>query len=298
MLPLIGSGLLVLLFVDVFLTVFHAQGRGGPLNRMQNRLLWGLFRALGVRRSGEPRSAFLAFGAPAIVMITLVIWVAVLVVGYALIFYPYIENFRVSPGSLRAPWAEALYFSGYTAATLGFGDLVPEREVLRLLAPLEAFSGFALLSVSVTYLLAIYRELISMQTLATNIAGYFRAVAVRAEILDDRHQEAVARWAEGVTSELLHVLQAHHQYPILHYFRPSKRDRALPVQLGRLLELRRVAVHPSLASLADALDTYIDEVNRHFVPTGVPLDAASAAADNTERAHQRLIRYMCYEPGD
>lgn len=295
MLPLIGIGLLCLLGADVFLTVFHAQGRGGPVNRMQKRLLWGVFRRLGVRRGGEPRAALLALGAPASVVITLTLWVAVLVVGYALIFYPYVGDFRVSPENLRTPWTEALYFSGYTAATLGFGDLVPDREVLRLLAPLEAFSGFALLSVSVTYLLAIYRELISMQTLATNIAGYFRAVDVRAELFPDKgHRDAVARWTEGVNSQLLHVLQAHHQYPILHYFRPSDTDLALPVQLGRLLELRDLTVHPSLASLKDSLQTYLNEVSRVFVPRSISFAAENAACDDTEQAHRRLLRYMRY----
>lgn len=55
------------------------------------------------------------------------------------------------------------------------GDIVADGEVLRLLTALESFSGFALLSASVTYLLAVYRELIAVQSLASNVAGYFRA---------------------------------------------------------------------------------------------------------------------------
>jgi hypothetical protein len=108
-------------------------------------------------------------------VLTVLVWVVLLVVAFALIYHPWINSFLVSPGSLRVHWLEALYYSGYTAATLGFGDLVPDHELLRLLAPLEAFLGFAVLSASITYLSSVFRELVSMHTLATNIAGYFGA---------------------------------------------------------------------------------------------------------------------------
>lgn len=175
MLPLVGVALLALLFADVFLTVFHAQGHGGPLNRSQNRAMWTLFSAVGVRADGAPRAKLLAFAAPVMAIAALASWVVLLVFAFALIYFPSVQTFLVSPGQIRTPWVEALYFSGYTAATLGLGDMVPESEGLRLLAVLESFSGFAILSASVTYLLAVYRELVTMQSLASNVAGYFRA---------------------------------------------------------------------------------------------------------------------------
>ena len=47
------AGLLVLAFVgmDVFITVFHPEGHGGPLTRRQNRLVWGLWKATAPRGS-------------------------------------------------------------------------------------------------------------------------------------------------------------------------------------------------------------------------------------------------------
>ncbi|CAN5255201.1 hypothetical protein BH24PSE2_BH24PSE2_07970 [soil metagenome] len=54
MLALVGIAVLALLFADVFLTVFHAQGHGGPLSRVQNRTIWALFRTAGARAAGAP----------------------------------------------------------------------------------------------------------------------------------------------------------------------------------------------------------------------------------------------------
>lgn len=292
----------MLLAADVFFTVFHSGGRGGLVNRRQNRLVWALFRGVGARLNGTRRERWLSYGGPALIVVTLVVWVLWLVAGFALVYFPYVSTFLVSPGSLRLPWAEALYYSGYTAATLGFGDVVAEHEALRLLSVVEALSGFALVSVSTTYLLAVYRELLAMQALASNIAGYFRSVEVEREIAAGGvGEEAVARWTEAVAAQLLHILEAHFQYPILHYFRTGEESRALPVQLGHLVDLRRWTreartsggAHPSLASLADAVEVYLREVEANFIPGRAELGEL-VEGDDTAGAHRRLLTYMCY----
>lgn len=258
-----GVALLTILVVDIFLTVFHAQGRAGPLTRWQSRAIWTLFRH-------APASAQ-SFAAPLMIVQTLLLWALMFVVGYAFIYYPFITGFLVSPGPLRARISESLYFSGIAGATLGTGDLVPNRDALRLLSVVQAFSGFALISVSISYLLATHRELIGMRALAHDIAGWFRVNDPDTSI---HYPEAVARWCEQVDLRLLHVLHAHFQYPILQYFHPSNTDWALAVQLQHLLELRNATSqgshplhrHPSCNALFSTVDDYVGEVVRNFVP--------------------------------
>jgi hypothetical protein len=286
-LPLLGGAILLLLLADVFLTVFHPQGRGGPLTHWQNRAVWTSFRRLGRRAD-----SWLSFAAPAMAVLTVLVWVVLLVGAFALIVYPWIGSFLVSPGSLRVRWIEALYYSGYTAATLGFGDLVPDAEPLRLLAPIEAFLGFAILSASITYLSSVFRELVSMHTLAVNISGYFNAAAeTTLESAGDSQRQAFARWAEGVNTSLLHALQAHFQYPILHYFRPTDEERALPPQLEHLLAVRRqlrgddgaasagLRDHPSVRSLVGSVERYLKTVEEYFIPEDFAVDQRTGAED-------------------
>lgn len=301
-LPTLGIAILLLLFADVFLTVFHPQGRGGPLTHAQNRGVWASFRRIG-RRS----PLWLSFAAPAMAVLTILVWVTLLVGAFALIVYPWIGSFLVSPGSLRVHWVEALYYSGYTAATLGFGDVVPDHELLRLLAPVEAFLGFAILSASITYLLAVFRELVSMHTLAANIAGYFDA-GTDATLQTASHEQTqgFARWADGVNTSLLHALQAHFQYPILHYFRPTNEERALPPQMDHLLELRRRVQAPdgsaattlqddlSVRSLVGSVERYLKTVEEYFIPKTFAVNERTERMEEPERAHDRLMRYMCY----
>lgn len=307
LLPAIGTGMLLLLALDVFLTVFSPHGRGGPVNRRQNRALWALFRATGRRRDGSARDAWLSLAAPIMVVSTLAVWVVWLVVGFALVYYPWIESFLVSPGTLRGPWVGALYYSGYTAATLGLGDVVAPSDALRLLTVVEAFGGFALLSISVTYFLAIYRELVSMQSLAADISGLFHGGEEQVLAFTRKEgYEALARWCEQLSGGLSKILLAHFQYPVLHYFRPRKRSRALPVQLGSLLRLRDLVVedadsevlstlsgHPSYLALGNAVESYLDDVDQLFVP-GRARELASSGTSRIGQAHARLESYMLY----
>lgn len=309
--PLLGAALLVLLATDVFLTIFHPRGRGGAVQARLSHGTWGAFRWAG-RRLGEPsRSKLLSFGGPAIVLLVLAAWLLVLVLGFALIYYPWMEDFLVSPGTLRSRWGEALYYSGYTAVTLGTGDLIADHEPLRLLAPVQAFGGFALLSASVTYLLSVYRELMALEQTAAAIHGYHRIGALE-ELGERESGDAAARWAERLDRNLLHLLQAYHQYPVLHYFRPESPARSLPVQLGRLLHVRAAvrkadeppeegrgsdtAFPPSVRSLVDSVEAYVAEVDDEFVRVVAEAESPPPGADRVERAHRRLLRYMAYPP--
>lgn len=291
-----GTAIILLLIADVFGTIAHPEGRGGPLNRRQNRLLWRTFR----RITPERREQWLSYGAPLMVGWTLIFWVLLLILGFTLVYLPWIDTFLVSPGSLRTPVLEAFYFSAYTASTLGFGDVVANEESLRLLGPVQATIGFALVSVSVTYLLSTYREVLQKHTTAAVISGWLDANEVTG--LGDTRSlpaDAVDRWASDVDSSLRKVLEAHFLYPILHYFRASKEDSALPVQVARLVALRGTETPawvgeecPSLRALFATVDDYLERIDELFLPPGFNDRGAAGDGHNAAARADRLLRYM------
>lgn len=234
-----GTGLLVLavLCLDVFRTVFHAEGRGGPLNRRQNRLIWGVVRAVGTA-GGRARPGVLALGGSVIAVTTIVVWGILLVAGFWLLYLPHVASFHYSPGEPGNLTVEAAYYSGMIASTLGLGDMVAPDGWLRIATVIQALAGFALLTVGVTYILGVYRELLTAQTLASTIHARFRAGP------DDLHPADLARtdamdWDRSMALRLAHALEAHYNYPILHYFRPAQDRRSLPAQVALLLDLER-----------------------------------------------------------
>lgn len=307
MFPLMGVLLLLLLLVDVFRTVFQPHGHGGPLSRRQNHLVWNVFRSTGLRRDGTVRAGWLALAGPVLAVLTPLLWVVLLVAGFALVYYPWVSHFRVSSGGERIPWVQAIYYSGSTATTLGPGDVAARVPALRLVTVVEAFSGFALITASLSYVLAVYREMGIVSTLARAISVHFPDGASRLpRRADAPHLDAWGRWLGSIGEQLLHVHQALSQYPILHYFRVADRDESLPVQLGALLVLRRqlgangaadgdgLASHPGWLSLRAALEVLLNGVEDSFVPARVEAAGALPDADSTERAYAKLLRYMGY----
>ena len=138
-----------------------------------------------------------------------------------------------------------------------------------------------------------------MRSVSLSIAGYFRATPVqRVTSAEPGVFEATARWSERIADRIVHTQQAHFQYPILHYFRPADDSWALPIQLGKILELRQSAragrdngmtAHPSYGALFEAVDDYIADMNTHFVPG--PMGRSER---DIQAALQRIRTYMAY----
>lgn len=301
--PAGGALLLLLLATDVFQTAFHAEGRGGPIHRKQNRLIWNAVR-WAATVGGRTRPQLLSIGGPVIAIATIATWSILLLAGFSLIYLPYVLDFHFSPGQPGSAIVEAFYYSGIIAATVGQGDVVAPGSTLRMLTILEAVSGYALVTVAVTYVLAVYRELIDSQALAS-------AMEARLPWGPETNEAGVdldPEWARSITLRLSHVLEAHYNYPILHYFRPSRSARALPFQVARLLatggegsERRDGTPAPSAAgsgsrrALRAMIRRYIAEVHRLFVDQerepGEDLD--------DERARlEEILSMMVYDQPD
>jgi hypothetical protein len=297
LLPALGTGILLLLAGDVFITVFHPEGHGGPLTQRHNSAVWWVWKK--VAPAGRWRDGWLGVGGPALAVLTPALWALLLVLGFALLYYPWIDRFLVSPGSLRAHWAEAFYFSGFTAATLGTGDIVPDLVALRVLSILQALSGFALLSAALSYILAIYRENGRKTTLASDLALHYR-IGHAGDSPPSLQQER-ERWLEHVARELIHLIQAHAQYPILHYFRGTDPRNSITLQLAPLIDLARSTrpaatrpggSTPGAALVSGALERYLAASDRRFV-RGHP---ASSSDDDLDQKYRRLLGYLAYDP--
>ncbi len=71
--------------------------------------------------------------------------------NFAVLYYflPITGLFKVGEQSHLGSFAESVYYSGVTLATLGYGDVVPTYWVSRLLALYEVFTGILIIAVAV-----------------------------------------------------------------------------------------------------------------------------------------------------
>ena len=114
----------------ITLTLLHPTARG-RLSDATNRLTGTVARALSLR---VLRGRWLSYAGPLAVAGDLLGWVLCLWVGYALVYLPFIGSFSFDRDT---PFAgeglfEALYVSGTSLTTVGFGDVVATGTALRL----------------------------------------------------------------------------------------------------------------------------------------------------------------------
>ena len=229
-----GAAIVAATLRDIFHSLLHPGGRG-RLGLLVMRGTWLAFRAIGVRRPGA-----LAVAGPAALVAVLGSWALALATGWALVIWPWMPDAFVfaqglDPGAHPA-LTDAAYLSLVTLTTLGFGDITPVDGWLRVLLPLEALLGFALLTASISWLLALYPPLSRRRQLAYELF-LLREAARAADVRDVLvGQHALSLYAD-LTSRLAAVQRDLVTFPVTYYFRDEDERFILAAQVPYLLEL-------------------------------------------------------------
>ncbi|HYG10877.1 MAG TPA: potassium channel family protein [Pyrinomonadaceae bacterium] len=238
-----AAGLLVLLFVayDVYATILDASGRSGPLSGWVNRCVWVVTRSLAHRFSRQRRHRLLNLVGPMLMPALIVLYILLLITGFALIYLPRMpSHFNVLPEATNASWIDSLYFSGVTLTTLGYGDITPRTPFVRFFALIEGASGFALISLAVTYLITVYSALERKRVIAlsfyhqaeegADVAGF-----ITHHFFAGRFHgfEVVLRTAARDINELQ---ESHVEHPVIHYFHPVAVHKSMPRVFFLILE--------------------------------------------------------------
>jgi hypothetical protein len=237
------SGVLLSLLVaaDVYVTILDDRPRVGPLGDTLNRTAWRVGITIARRLSRTRRHRSLNLIGPLLLPSLIIVYLVFLTFGFGLIYYPRLPTlFKVSQSFGEPGFWDAIYFSGMTLTTAGFGDITPHTRAMRILAVGESASGVALISLAVTYLLTVYGALQRKRAVAlsfyhqagegANVAGF-----VAHHFVVDRFVglEGVLRTA---ARDLQSLLESHIEHPILHYFHTVEVYKSLPRVLFIALE--------------------------------------------------------------
>ncbi|MDX2355364.1 potassium channel family protein [Dietzia sp. PP-33] len=227
---IVGAVIIVVGLVDMFRALLHPSGEGVLSNAVMSAL-WSVSRRVGHR----PGSAV----GPAGMVATVLVWVMMQGLGWALIYFPHIPGgFNYSPGIDPGRYpnlVEAIYVSLVTLATLGYGDVVAIQPWIRALAPVQALAGFALLTAALTWFMQIYPPLTRRRALALRLHGL--AEADFAEALPGLPAETVTRVLGELAAEINVVSVDLNQHSETYYFQEENPRESLSRQLDSALEL-------------------------------------------------------------
>ncbi|HYE14471.1 MAG TPA: potassium channel family protein [Pyrinomonadaceae bacterium] len=245
-----GVGLLLLVAYDVYATVLHASARYGPIGERLDRLVWRTARSVAFRLSRIRRHKLLNAVGPVLLPLLLATYVFSLIMGFALVYYPHVpELFIYSQKHEGSAFMDAVYFSGISLTTAGYGDIVPRTSPMRALAVAESATGVALISLTITYLLSVYGALEKKRAVALSFyhqagegadaAGYIAHHFVEGRFYGLRDALRTA------TRDMQGLLESHVEHPVIHYFHPAEVYKSLPRMLFLLLESCAI-IHTSL----------------------------------------------------
>jgi hypothetical protein len=238
---LVGALLVVIALNDIFQSVVvpRATGRRYRPSYYWWRTAWIVWPKLAWRMyasDDDRREDFLAIFAPMMLILLIALWLAMLIVGYALALW----GLRSGITPAVRSFDDALYFSGTSLLTIGFGDIVARSSAPRMISILAAISGLTLLSITTAYIFLLFGSFQARESFVVLIGARAGAPTSGVNLL------AIAGYsgtrssltnlmmeAQGWTARLM---ETHLAYPVLAYFRSSHDYESWIGTLGTLLD--------------------------------------------------------------
>ena len=214
---IVGVLTIVYLLRDVFHTVFHPRGTGS-IGNVVARSTWRIFRSFA-----RYRSELLPFAGPLTLLLVIAVWTALLVAGWALIYFAYLSQ------STGTSVLRATYTSFSTLVTLSAGPEAERLGGLRLLLPLEALIGFGLFTASISWVLSTYPVVSRRRNLASEIASLCRRQEGHSQPLCRCNPVYVAVTLHALAKQFIAARSDLMQFPITYYFHAPESYDDLPV---------------------------------------------------------------------
>ena len=284
-----GVTLLVVLARDIFTTLLVPFGEG-RLSHFLSGLIWNW-----CRRSRR----LITLAGPLIPVIVILSWTVALLLGWALIYLPLLpDHFQFADDLARdhqSGIVTAVYFSMVSLTTLGFGDIYPNSNIMRLITPIEALMGFAIITAGLTWFISVYSVLSNQRGLARQLGALREAerrTMTPVERLDPRTATEIYT---QLTARLTVVHNDLVQFPTTYYFHGQDGGANLSSALPYLLELAQRGQQPELNGSvrfqATALSVVLESVavalaSRYYDDASLSLDEVIA---RFQREHDPAI---------
>lgn len=281
-LTIAGIVVIVLGLRDMFHSLLHPKGQGS-LSRLVLSGVWKVSKATGHRLG--------SVAGPGGMVAVILMWVLLQSAGWALIYLPHVPEGFTYSGVDPADYpdvAEALYVSFTTLSTVGYGDVVATDPWIRLASPLQALTGFALLTAALTWFTQVYPPLSRRRALALELKGL--EDAGYAESIGDLDTVTVAGILDGLSGKVEQACIDFTQHTESYYFVEEDPDLSLARQLPYALQLREAAqsshapeLRVGVGRLSAALRRMGDILAQNFV-SGEDLEGifAAYAADHQQ----------------
>ena len=235
----LGAAVIAAAMFDMLLTILYSRIGQRGLSRFGAgvgsvfvaRTIWWLLRRVAPV-FGRHGRGLLTLAGPLSVLVVLVLWVASLVVGAALLIHPHLgDSIVASNGETPTDFVAAL-LAGAASLSLGSaGDLVPKSGGMRVLYLIDSVIGALIVALVVSYVMPVYNGLRTRNSLALSLELLSRETSDAEEVvasLGPRGDFAAGQTVLGdLATRMVSVKEAHHFYPLLFFFHTGTAQHSL-----------------------------------------------------------------------
>ena len=194
--------------------------------------------------SAPIREGFLGYFGPLSLILLLGFWALGLIFGFACLQYGVGEHLQL--GNEPINFGRILYHSGETFFTLGYGDIVPNNTMARILAVSEAGLGFGFLALVIGYLPVVYSSFSTREIEISLLDARAGSPPTAADFVnrlgccpDQSVLDGIFRDWERWCSELL---ASHISYPVLVFFRSQHSNQSWLAALTTMLDVTSLVI--------------------------------------------------------
>lgn len=264
---LLGICIVVVSLIDFAWTTLWVDGGAGPLTDRLSTSIW-----IALRKVSDDNAKILSISGPLILAMTLLMWIALLWLGWTLVFSGSETSLIDTADKGFVTWAERFYFAGYLIFTLGNGDFAPNGSVWQIATVLATGSGMLFITLGVTYLLSVLGAVTAKRSFAESVTSLGGSSAKIVEnAWNGKNFKDIDLLLNTFSTELSTITAQHNAYPVLHYYYAEKTSESVPVAvvlLDEALSILRFAVRvgnsPNRLLLREArgtIESYLEALN-------------------------------------
>ncbi|MBS1708313.1 MAG: two pore domain potassium channel family protein [Armatimonadetes bacterium] len=221
----LGTFLVLFTLRDAFVSILLPRTVKGS-KRLSNRLttaLWKCFSFL-VKPGTKNEDQWLSIFGPLSIVVMITSWALVLILGFGAI----VLGTGVTLHGELPTFGEAVYFSGVTFLTLGYGDMTLDGGLGHFLSVLEAGLGFGFLAILISYVPVLYQSFSRREVLITLMDARAGSPPSGGEMLlrFARHDDwdGLMDWLQRWETWGAELLETHLSYPTLVMYRSQHSD--------------------------------------------------------------------------
>ena len=233
---------IVAILRDAFETIVLPRrvSRKFRLSRLFYISTWLLWSAVARKmRPGNRREYYLGYFGPLSLIMLLFVWAAVLIVAFALLQWGL--NSALNAPEKNVTLLTYLYMSGTTFVTVGFGDVTPLTQMGRLLAVLEAGTGFGFLALIIGYIPIIYQAFSRRESGISLLDARAGSPPSATELLRRQYRnqqtDELIRYLLEWEKWSADLLESHLSYPVLTYYRSQHERQSWLAALTTILDV-------------------------------------------------------------